>query len=357
MAKQQQQVLMLDDVDKWFPTNNEEGIQQVYEEEEEEEEEIEEKEEDTLEEDSLEEAKDVKEEAVEEDDTEETYTKLQALKAGVEYLVEKFNVSYEKELETEEDVISFFEEFSNFYGEQKYETLKSQNIYVTKVLDILEEGGNVENLIELFKQSKEVYEIDSNTEEGQKMLIEKYYSEVVGWNKERIKKHLDRVEANDELSEESKEVAGEYQKHIAKKQEAEIAREKQLAQQREAVQKQKINALGGFLQTKGLKKEEIKENLAFVYQDAYRLPNGELITALDKHILDFQKNPDELFELIQFLKDKDKYVQTKISGFNSKKADKTFDTILKNQKNKKSGEEITEPSKQKEKTLPTLKFK
>lgn len=292
------------------------------------------------------------EEEKEEEDESDKYSRLESLTAAAEYIADKYKLEFDKtSLKTEEDVVDFFEQFTDFYIGEKWETVKNTNAQTAKVFEVLEKEGNIEGLIALFNQQKEIVDLDIKDESSQKQIIEKYYTEVVKWNKEKIKKSIERWEANDELFSEAEEAQKEYQKVFAEKQAKEVEKELALAAQREEIQKQKINALGAHLTQKGLKRDEIQSTLAFVYQDAYKLPNGEKITRLDKYILDFQKIPEKLFELTEFLKDSEKYIQKKITEATSKESNKTFDKILSNNKSKKGGEAPVQTSSKKEKVL------
>lgn len=353
MAKEQ--VLFFNEEDWVNQFNSQDNIEVVGEDElpdapveETEDVEEEEKESEEVEQEEQEEEEDKQED----EDESDKYTRLESLTAAAEYIADKYKLEFDKEsLKTEEDVVDFFEQFTDFYIGEKWETVKNTNAQTAKVFEVLEKEGNIEGLIALFNQQKEIVDLDIKDESSQKQIIEKYYTEVVKWNKEKIKKSIERWEANDELFSEAEEAQKEYQKVFAEKQAKEVEKELALAAQREDIQKQKINALGGFLTQKGLKREEIQSTLAFVYQDAYKLPNGEKITQLDKYILDFQKAPEKLFELTEFLKDSEKYIQKKITEATSKESNKTFDKILSNNKSKKGGEAPVQTSSKKEKVL------
>ena len=362
MAKENQQVLRFDNPDLWFGGTEEGVIDEIVipnyvapeeEEQEEEEEKKIETPEDTTEQEEVEEKEESDEEEEEGEEDSVKFTKVQALVAGAEYIKEKFEIDYEKALETEEDVVEFFEEFTDFYAREKYETLRNTNQQVAKVFDILEEGGNVENLIELFKVQKSVVDIDITEEKGQKEIIEKYYTEIAKWDKAKLKKNLERWEANEELEEEAKFAQKEYQDFLAEKQQKEIEKEKKLAEQAKQIEQQKINLYGNYLQKSGLKKEEITDSLKFAFQEYKQLANGEKITRLEEAVLIAQTNPIKLRELELFLRDSDKYIQTKIAEQTTKKSNTKFGQILENQVNKKGG---NTPDSKKTKT-PVLIFK
>lgn len=363
MAKENQQVLRFDNPDLWFGGTEEGVIDEIVipnyvAPEEEEQEEEEEKKIETPEDTSEQEEVEVeeKEEENEEEEGEEDsvkFTKVQALVAGAEYIKEKFEIDYEKALETEEDVVEFFEEFTDFYAREKYETLRNTNQQVAKVFDILEEGGNVENLIELFKVQKSVVDIDITEEKGQKEIIEKYYTEIAKWDKAQLKRNLERWEANEELETEAKFAQEKYQEFLAEKQQKEIENQRKSAEESKQFEQQKINLYGNYLQKLGLKKEEITDSLKFAFQEYKTLPNKEKITRLEEAILIAQTDPSKLRELELFLRDSDKYIQTKIAEQTTKKSNTKFGQILENQVNKKGG---NAPDSKKTKT-PVLIFK
>ena len=74
---------------------------------------------------------------------------------------------------------------------------------------------------------------------------------------------------------------------------------------------------------------------------------GSSFTKQDVHgkIIDVKNDPDELLELIQFLNNKEKYIQLKTSKEITKKTETTFANILKNNVNKKVGgfQDVKEP--------------
>ena len=108
-----------------------------------------------------------------------------------------------------------------------------------------------------------------------------------------------------------------------------INQEKQKQNELKMLEKQKSN-FSKVLTDKGLSQKDTAEYLQFVFEDGYKLPDGSLITPLDYEILKIQRDPENLSELVQFLKDKEGYIKRKAIEINNPKVDKKFSTIIKN---------------------------
>jgi len=78
-----------------------------------------------------------------------------------------------------------------------------------------------------------------------------------------------------------------------------------------------------------------------------------LLSAFDMWVINLKNNPDELIEAVQFAVNKEKYIQSKLASATTVKTENTFNTILKNQVNKKGASADVPPVKS-TKQLPTL---
>ena len=133
-----------------------------------------------------------------------------------------------------------------------------------------------------------------------------------------------------------------YKTAFLTKREKEEADKKALLEQKEIKRKEeekinKITTLGNSFIKQGLNQKAAATAVDYVYKEAYKTKEGVLLTEFDKKIIEVKNSPEELLELIQFLNNKEKYLQLKQSRETTKKTETTFKEILKNKVNKKTG--------------------
>ena len=230
--------------------------------------------------------------------------------------------------------------------------------YVAKLGDnlisFLENGGDYESFASLLKENVEINKLDITTEKGQKEIVRKYY-ENLGWSDTRIDKTIDRLLNDDDLQEEALNFKSALDEEHQKK-------ELQLVKEQEKIHKKQIELENkqkqdfyNTLSETGLTKQESLTYLDFVYEPKYTLGNNtkETFTAKEVKLMQIEKDPKELAELVMFLNNKQEYLKRKAIELNNPKVDKTFKTIVKNQNNKTKGEAVQE---QKNRVLPPFKL-
>lgn len=215
------------------------------------------------------------------------------------------------------------------------------------IIKFLENGGDYTKFAELAKEQSAILELNIATDSGQKAIVAKYYKEILGWKPEKIEKHIDRLYNDGELQEEATDLKEKFDEYFNEEQAELVERqEKQKQNELKMLEKQKSNFFK-VLTDKGLSQKDTSEYVQFVFEDGYKLPDGSLITPLDYEILKIQRNPEELSDLVQFLKDKEGYIKKKAIEINNPKVDKKFSTIIKNKTTLKgdSGSEPVKPQK------------
>jgi hypothetical protein len=70
------------------------------------------------------------------------------------------------------------------------ELVDSTGPFGKAIIDFVKNGGNPDEIIDLFKEQKQVESISIENADGQKDIIKHYYSEVLGWKPEKIEKYL-----------------------------------------------------------------------------------------------------------------------------------------------------------------------
>lgn len=284
----------------------------------------------------------------------ESLDKDSVYKASIEYY--KSIGRLPEDFELEDDVVlddDSYTQILDYKDEYTYNLLKEEVRAEFKeklgdnIIKFLENGGDYTKFAELAKEQSAILELNIATDSGQKAIVSKYYKEILGWKDEKIEKHIDRLYNDGELQEEATDLKEKFDDYFNQEQADLVARqEKQKQNELKMLEKQKSNFFK-VLTDKGLSQKDTAEYVQFVFEDGYKLPDGSLITPLDYEILKIQRNPEELSELVQFLKDKEGYIKKKAIEINNPKVDKRFSTIIKNKTTLKgdSGSEPVKPQK------------
>jgi len=241
-----------------------------------------------------------------------------------------------EDFELEDDVVLDDESYSkvmDYENQYVYEAIVSQvrEEYIKKlgnnVINFVENGGDVTKIAELIKEENKIAELNTSIESGQKAIITQYYEELE-WSDTKIKKHIDRLLNDDELEEESIELKAKLEKTVGKKQEQLVRKQEEIFQKKEALEKKQINDFASVLEDRGMSKKAIGEYIDYAFKDEEI--SGVVMPKLDFKILQIQRKPEELLELIEFVNNKTEYLKRKSIEINNPKVDKTFESILKN---------------------------
>jgi len=279
------------------------------------------------------------------EEEEEEKVDVSLYKGVAKTFAEKFGLDFnEDSISSLDDLAEFADAFSDYVAEAKIESYKNTNEELNMLINIAERGGNLKELSKLYTERQEILEHDISSESGQVDIIKQYYKSI-GKTDEWVKKHISRLKSDDELVDEAEEVKETFQ--LKKKEEAD---KKAILEQKEIKKREdekifKINMLGNSFIKNGLSQKAAASAVDYVYKEAYKAKDGTLLTEFDKKIIDVKNDPDELLELIQFLNNKEKYIQLKTSKEITKKTETTFANILKNNVNKKVGgfQDVKEP--------------
>lgn len=238
------------------------------------------------------------------------------------------------------------EQLSNNVREQYTSKLGSD------IIEFLENGGDYNTFAELVKEQNKIQDYNLDTLEGQKAIVKKYYTEVLNYSEQRADSKIDKLVNYGDIEEEAIESKSQFDKHYQQIQKELVIKQQEAKQQQEAFRQKQITDFQTSLQQKGLSQQTVDSYVDFVYKDAYRLQDGTTLPALDVKILQLQRNPEELSELVMFLTNKDEYLKKKAVEINNPKVDKTFKSIV---KGKLIGSSSTEPVKNTNKFQLTFK--
>ena len=282
---------------------------------------------------------------------------LTVLKNTINYLVDKGifkDFEGREDLELTEDVYAeLLEAQVNEIVNERYSAKKtSAGDYGQAILDYIENGGDPDQIIDLFKERKEVVEFDISNEDAQKELVTKYYKEVYGWKPERIKKTIDALALEEDgLETEAQEVKSKYDEHY-KKQVAEASEQQE--QQRKAFEAEQVRRQQVFETSikDAIKAYEVDDSRKTLIEQSIlkkskKLSDGTKVSELDLKFAEWQRDPKKFIELAEFILDQETYLKRKEQQIQNKVVNKTYNFVKGNQATSKTkGSEHTKPEGQ-----------
>jgi hypothetical protein len=208
------------------------------------------------------------------------------------------------------------------------EMLDSTGDYGKAIINFKLNGGNPDEIIDLFKEEKSISSIDTTTEEGKISKIKKCYKELYGWKDEKINKYLDKLIVDDELDSELADVNEKFDLHY--KEELDKINEEQLIynkqqQEREKAFKKNIN--DSLSSREDLNQKDKSKVIDYILNYNEKLPDGTLV---NKFYLDFakvQSSPNDYIDLALFIMDKNKFIEKISKTKESEITTKTFNFI------------------------------
>lgn len=172
---------------------------------------------------------------------------------------------------------------------------------------IFVDGVDPKEYIPAYNRVQDFENLDITDESNQEKVIREYYNRLK-WSPEKINAKVQKLKDYGDLEEEAQEVHPKIveqdkedleQQKLAKQQEEQTKKQNEQAYQ-QGVQKILVDAI----KTKELAGIPVTEKLArevagYMLQPKYRLPNGEVISELDKEFLE-SKRPENLKDRVAF---------------------------------------------------------
>lgn len=254
------------------------------------------------------------EEGTKEEGEDETEHINHVLKSTVDYLIDK---GVWKDFDGRKDLKITEEAYAELALKQNQETAQeffnelvdSTGDYGKAIFQHIRNGGNPDEIIDIFKEEKQLESFNLESERGQEEAVRKYYSEVVGWSQSKIEKYITTLKSEeDALKDESKEVTTKFDEiRTARLQKIQEEQAEKINEQKR-LQREYIDKLTGTIdQSKDLNDKEKKVIKSSVLNYTKKLPNGTPVNELYYKIYQIQQDPKEYLEFIQFVIDRDGY--------------------------------------------------
>ncbi len=200
--------------------------------------------------------------------------------------------------------------------------------YGKAIIAHIEQGGNPDEIIDIFKEQKALEALPVTTESDKQVVIEKYYKDILGWKDDKIAKHVKRVIADDEVETEFKDVKELYDKHFQDQLEA-TDREAKL-QQAKATQRQE--EFKSSIKTALQKEDTLTPQERKVIEDSilnfkHDIGGGQRVNDFYIKFAEIQKDPAKYIQLVRFVMDPENYAKAIKQQAETKVTKKVFEFI------------------------------
>lgn len=259
-------------------------------------------------------AKEAEEEAKKNLPTEEETKQINTvLKSTVNYLVEKglwSDFEGREELDIDEDL---YAQISIKQNEVKLQDMFDELVdttgpYGKAIIAHIKQGGNPDEVIDLFKEQKALDNIDITTDDGKSAMVKKYYSEVVGWNQTKIDKYVNGLITSDELESEAKEVKEKFDSLYIEQREQLLKEQVEQNKTKQKQQQEYVSSLSKTIDTyEGFTDKEKKLVKDSVLKFDKKLQDGTPVNDFYLKFYQIQNDPKAYIKLIHFVMDTEGY--------------------------------------------------
>jgi len=215
-------------------------------------------------------------------------------------------------------------------------------------LEFKKNGGDIKAYADSLNKIQLVDDkLDITTDEGKKIAIATYYKNVIGWNDERINKHISRLEKDLELDEEA-EMADKEIKGMLKENHDKLVKE--AAERSEKIKKENEEYEKTLKETVKNKKYDTKQVNQIVKDVIVKDEKG--LAEVDKKYIELRNNPELIADLWEYFFNKEKLVEKIKREATTENNKETFKKIVFGKKGKQTKAGDTEENKKGEVVIP-----
>jgi hypothetical protein len=272
------------------------------------------------------------------DDNDEGISTGDFLKARVSLLIEKGEWSpFEKDGKKPEDLEWTEELFEEVELEQRAawknsareEILDSFGPYGRDIAQYSENGGDPDDLIDIFKEEQAVKAIDITTEQGQKDMVFEYLTKVVGRSAQKAQRDIERFIADKELEDEAKEAKSKIESGLKQEREDLIKAQdeaKKAHEKRTKDAQDKFSADVTDLVNKSddIPADEKKQIIKMLTTFKKELPNGTKVNDFYAVLAEFRKSLPNYIKMVRLVLNPEKYDKRIENKGKTKQAEKAF---------------------------------
>lgn len=190
-------------------------------------------------------------------------------------------------------------------------------------------GGNPDKIIDMFKEEQRLDNLSTETEEGQRNVVFKYLTEVLGKSPERANKAIQTLIADKELALEAEENKKLMQKAIQSQIDQEQEKQRQKIEaaredQAKTLQKFSNDVVTYVNSATDMGDDEKAEVINALTKFDKKLKNGTPINQFYEKFADFKKNLPDYITLVRLVLNPKKFTESLITQGNNKAAERAF---------------------------------
>lgn len=272
------------------------------------------------------------------------------LKARVELLLKKgewkpfeFDGKKPDEIEWDEETFEEIELQQRAWAKDalKEELLDTFGPYGRDIAEYAANGGNPEDLIDIFKEQQEVKAIDISTEEGQKEIVFQYQTQILKRSPQRATKEIERAIADKLLEDDAKEAKEMIEGHLSEQAEALKTQQAEakaaFERQTKANQKKFVDDVTEIVnKADDIPVDEKKEVLKLLTNFRHELPNGAKVNDFYYKLAEFRKDLKNYVNMVRFVNNPERFMKSLKNDGKTQEAEKSFRLARGSQSKKKA---------------------
>jgi hypothetical protein len=209
-----------------------------------------------------------------------------------------------------------------------------------EIAQYTQNGGNPDDLIDIFKEQQRVENLTVDTEEAQKAVVLKYETEFLGKKPERVKKYIDSLIADKELKDVATEAKEAMEASLTEQATTLQAEQEAVVKERQQKQKAEINRFSNEASAiingdKTIAASEKALLLKVLTKFDKRLPNGTPVNEFYNRFAEFKKDLPNYIKLVRFVMDPEKFAKGLKNEGKTAAVEQSFKLARSSQKSKK----------------------
>jgi hypothetical protein len=209
-----------------------------------------------------------------------------------------------------------------------------------EIAQYTQNGGNPDDLIDIFKEQQRVENLTVDTEEAQKAVVLKYETEFLGKKPERVKKYIDSLIADKELKDVATEAKEAMEASLTEQATTLQAEQEAVVKERQQKQKAEINRFSNEASAiingdKTIAASEKSLLLKVLTKFDKRLPNGTPVNEFYNRFAEFKKDLPNYIKLVRFVMDPEKFTKGLKNEGKTAAVEQSFKLARSSQKSKK----------------------
>jgi hypothetical protein len=233
------------------------------------------------------------------------------------------------------------EQRQNMKDKMREDLLTSFGPYGKQIAEHSENGGDPDELIDIFKEEQRVQSLSVETEDAQRDVVFLYETQFNNKKPERAKKYIDSLVADKELANEAKEAKEKMEEYWANEREQLVEQQAETAKEQKKRQKESFEKFSGEVTkfitgTKDIPEAEKQNIIKVLTKFDKKGPNGLPVNDFFFKFAEFKKDLPNYIDLVRFVLDPKKFSKQLKNEGKTESVEKGFSLIRQTNKSKKN---------------------